>query len=261
MLSVIYLTYRPGGYDVLVDGLRNQTYQNYELICVDEIMSRQDVVLKYLKKHDIPVTYVGPSKPKCFPELPFNLINAYNTGTLQSRGDVVILLNDYIWLPPNNLEKIVDRVNELGEMTAISNAAYYSPCQKGEHMNHSISIWENSWQGQPLTGPLWVGNPFELFYAAFPFPLLLKTNGFPECYDYHRANQIVPLLEKIKEVDGSIYVDRENAGYHLDHRGWGGSLWHQAQKAGEGKLIIRENCFNLKTHKRGTLPKNDRKTT
>jgi len=257
-ISLVYLTYRPGGYDVLVDGLKGQTFTDYELICVDEMTERRDAVYDYLEKHDIPTSYVGSSKKKCFPELPFNLINAYNTGVLLSRGDVVVLLNDYIWLPPDSLKKIALCSEERGDMTMISLSAFYSPCPKGEHMDHPLSIWEKHWTGQPKGGPLWVGSPFELFYAAFPYPFLLETNGFPECYDYHKANQIVPLAKKIKEVKGNIYVDKENAGYHLDHRGWGGALWHQAAKGGMGKLIERENCFNLKEHKRGTLSENEK---
>jgi len=256
MLSVVYLTYRPGGYDMLADGLKDQTHTDYELICIDEVTERHDIVVKYLEGKDIPISHVSPSKPKCFPELPFNLINAYNTGVLLSTGDVVILLNDYTWLPPDSLERIANRVDELGDMTAISNAAYYFSCEKGECVDHPISVWEKHWVGCPPKdgwGELWVGNPFELFYAAFPYTLLLETNGFSECYDYHMGNQIVPVVNKVREVNGKLYNDVENIAYHAGHREWGGSLWHQAKKPGQGVLIQRENCFNLKTHRRGCI--------
>ena len=57
LVSVISLTYRPGGFDVLADGLQGQTYQDYELICVDEAVHRRDAVFNYLKKRGIPVSH------------------------------------------------------------------------------------------------------------------------------------------------------------------------------------------------------------
>jgi len=103
---------------------------------------------------------------------------------------------------------------------------------------------------RPPEGPLWIGEPFELFYSAFPYPLLLETNGFPECYDYHKANQIIPLLKRIRKAGGKTYTDKENIAYHAGHRGWGGSLWYQSNRRGKGILFERENCFNLREHKR-----------
>jgi len=35
--SIVFVTKRPGGYDVLLEALARQTRKDYELICVDEL--------------------------------------------------------------------------------------------------------------------------------------------------------------------------------------------------------------------------------
>lgn len=259
LISVIGLTYRPGGFDVLADGLQRQTHQDYELICVDEVVSRRGVVFNYLQRRGVKVSHVVPSKRKCFPELPFNLINAYNTGLLLSTGEVVVILNDYTWLPPNCLEQFAKQAERLRSKTCISGVAEVYVGRGPEDLNGNISVWSKHWNGSPEDNEHvwafdWVPTVFELFYSAFSYDLLQEINGFPECYDYHPANQINPLMKKVREVGGGFYVDIDNVCCMVEHRRWGGPLWHQAQKKGMGTLVERENCFDLKTHVRGILP-------
>lgn len=39
--SIIFVTKRPGGYDVLFEAFARQTSKDYELICVDELAPRR----------------------------------------------------------------------------------------------------------------------------------------------------------------------------------------------------------------------------
>lgn len=259
LISVVFLTYRPGGYDLLVDGLKNQTHQNYELICVDEVVERQDEVIRYITEHGVHISHVVPSKAKCFPELPHNLINAYNTGVLLSKGDIVIILNDYAWLQPNCLQKFAEREDMFKDRTCISGIGKMYDIREPDNWGGTTSVWNKPWRGTPEENGCywrftWVPEVFELFYSAFSYGFLQEINGFRECYDYHRANQINPLIEQVKKVGGNFYVDTTNVCHMLLHQKWGGPLWHQGSKEGEGKLVERENCFDLRTHVRGTLP-------
>jgi hypothetical protein len=49
LLAIIYMTKRPGGYDVLLSSLARQTDFRYELVCVDELLGRhREVVVSHL---------------------------------------------------------------------------------------------------------------------------------------------------------------------------------------------------------------------
>lgn len=263
--SVIYLTYRPGGYDMLADGLAHQTCQDYELICVDERVDLHDARRKYLLDHNVKVGAISQAKKKCFPETAFNLINAYNTGVLLSRGEYIIIMNDFTWLPSDALARFADTYTDLDPyITVISGSADYSLTERRPrlgYINDPITVWDKPWYGNPEAngyahGDIWTGDPMELFYTCFPYSLLVRMNGFPECYDNHKANQVVPTYEKILHAEGKVTNDRENLCFMIHCREWGGGLWHQSKKESRGNttLNIRENTFDLKSHIRGTLP-------
>jgi hypothetical protein len=44
--SIVFVTKRPGGYDVLLEALARQTNRNYELICVDELADHRAHAVK-----------------------------------------------------------------------------------------------------------------------------------------------------------------------------------------------------------------------
>ena len=71
--SIIYPTYRPGSFDMLVDGLKNQTHQDYELIIVDDFKEdRMQLIDDYMVENGIETRFIGRSKPKCFPKTTIN---------------------------------------------------------------------------------------------------------------------------------------------------------------------------------------------
>jgi len=251
-VSLVFITYRPGGIDILADSLQNQTFKDYEL-------NRRDKVKRYLKRKGIPVSYVGPSKPKCFPDVSFNALNATNTGFLLSTKEIVVKFDDYQWFPPDWLEKIA-RHSKLFE----ENYCVVLPGQMWENSRPRndkglISVWKRHWKGSPEENGCsksftWVPEGFELACTAFPWKLLAAMNGVPECLDAFAAHPLEPLLKRFNTAGGKVYVDRENFMHIIDHRQWQpAELWHQAKRKGAGSTIYleRENCFDLKTHIRG----------
>ena len=98
-ISIVVPTMRIGGLDVLVSGLLRQAFKDFELVLVDGVKnSRPDV----FSGRDIPfhVTHVEPiGNP-----FPVNSFCRYaNTGIVHARGDVVLFLTDYTWLPPDGV--------------------------------------------------------------------------------------------------------------------------------------------------------------
>lgn len=111
-LSVIFITNRPGGMDILFNTLKNQTYKNFELIIVDdynnrhvnrykevyELANKSNIFLKY-HKSNVRHTYVNPK---------YRICSSMNDGLLQANGDLVVMMQDYCWIPENIFQVIVD---------------------------------------------------------------------------------------------------------------------------------------------------------
>lgn len=267
--SIIYLTYRPGGIDVLADSLANQTVKDYELIVVDNYsMDRRAAVKSYLKKRGIPVAYVGQSKPHCFPELVSGYIprlekepgvmNAMNTGLLLSTKEVVIILTDYIWLAPDWLERITRHADLLRQNYLIVLGGQMWENEIPRNNQGIISVWEKEWKGSPEENGcwksfFWMPEGYEFSCTAVPWTLLEAINGFPECLDAYMAHPLDPIIKKMQDAKAKVYVDRGNLTHMINHREWQpAELWHQAKRQQpKASVISRENCFALKKHVRG----------
>lgn len=97
-LSVVVPTNRVGGIDIVMSGLRAQTFRDFELVVADGVPGRD--VREHVQGSDFPIA---------FAEVPDGLIRcAYckhvNAGLAAARGEVVLLISDYSQLPPGSLE-------------------------------------------------------------------------------------------------------------------------------------------------------------
>lgn len=102
-LSVIYPTNRLGGFDMMIDCLKNQTYKDWELIVIDDYPDRN--LRDYISEQGIPITYYGKSKEKTYGDTPYPFSNVFNSGLLQATGDIVVFFQDYQWIHPDSLER------------------------------------------------------------------------------------------------------------------------------------------------------------
>lgn len=261
-LSIIYLTYRCGGFDILADSLINQTYKKYELIIIDDYkIDRRETVRKYLTSKHIYPKYIGPSKPKCFPELAYNISNAINTGIILSTKEVIVVITDYQWFAPDCFEKIAKREYLLRNRTCIVLPARTWESSSPRNNNGIITIWEKEWKGFPLENNCieqvpWIPEGWEFAFTAYPGNVLTDLNGFPEYLDCYAAPPLEPLLEWINKGNAKPYVDTNNFMHAINHREWQpAELWHQARRTPKGstQFTKRDNTFNLKTLPRGKV--------
>eukprot|EP00741_Cyanophora_paradoxa_P003844 tig00000718_g3738.t1 len=115
ILSIVFVTKRPGGYDVLFNSLAAQTSQDYEIVIVDELAAyRGTAVMEMAKEKGIPCLGVIPSRPKSV-ELKgtkFGIYKALNTGLLLISGEIVTILMDFSWVPPRFVERTIEFYRE-----------------------------------------------------------------------------------------------------------------------------------------------------
>jgi len=98
-LSLIVPTMRMGGLDVLLSGLAQQTFRDFELVLVDGVKPWRNA--PELEQFDF-VRHIEPTNNP----FPIQAFSAYaNTGLLAARGEIVMFSADYTWYPPLCLER------------------------------------------------------------------------------------------------------------------------------------------------------------
>lgn len=255
MFSIIYRTYRPGGFDLLADTLKNQTIQDYELIVVDDYkIDRKKTVKDYLEDNKVNIAHVVPSKKKCFPELAYNQNNQINTGLLLSQGDIIIIYDDYSWMPPDYLKKFLNHKDKFKQNYCIVSIARMWKNNRPRNNEGLISVWDPMMVGSPeknvdcLFDFWFVPELYEVDGTAYPIGLLEEMNGFPECYDAYGSGLWKAFFNRAGDK-AKYFVDKNIVAETINHRGWEPDwLWHCTKIPPKGSTVFveRENCFNLK---------------
>lgn len=111
-ISVVVPTMRVGGLDVLCAGLAGQTFRDFELVLSDNVGPR--VGLMDLRAapgfvHTVPEGNEFPLAQFC---------RTSNEALVHARGEVVFMMVDYTWLPPNTLAEHAKFHRENPEKTA-----------------------------------------------------------------------------------------------------------------------------------------------
>ena len=237
-LSLIYFTYRPGGFDMLANSLAKQTYKNYELIVVDDCPGRN--LTKYLEDKGIPVAWYGPSKEKTYPDTPFNQVNAINTGIIHASGSLTILIEDYIWLAPDSLEKWNTVYNAMPNAVLTMTAAVVWGYKPPELIS-DVTVWKSEFNGdfsKCKLKSLWVAgiyddNPWDWYYSAVPMDAWRLMNGVDERFDYWRGYPGQYFARQCRMNGLHFYLDISHVVHVIDHQGWDfgdKKKWHISQK-------------------------------
>jgi len=244
--------------DMIAQSLAQQTYDNYELIVVDDMPGRN--LTTYFKDMNIPLRYYGPSKKKCYPDTPFNQVNAINTGILQATGDITVLIEDYAWLRPGSLERWCETFTEKDAGTLVSGVGEYWNYKPPEKID-----WIEAWN-EPFAGDTskctrlgtWRPTEFEFFYSGIMMEAWEAMNGMDERLDYWNTFPALIWIPTCKAAGFQFYVDEKNVIDLIDHRKWsvgGDELWwinntYRGDPVKSATDIqwntVAPNCFNLK---------------
>lgn len=122
-VSVCCVTTRPGGIDVLLAGLKNQEFDDFEVVLVDaHFHRRRDVVADYFAKAQIALRHVPPR----LQNFPLDSVPQYrNTAIAKASGELLVWLVDYSFLPPGGLRAHWDVYEKHDKEVAGMGAHWY----------------------------------------------------------------------------------------------------------------------------------------
>lgn len=218
MISIIFVTNREGALEVLHENLKRQTHKDFEVIVADELYGQRTYPANtYRVKHFLP-------RPKESGDV-WNLNKAYNDALSKVEGELVVFLQDFIWIPSNGLERFWE-IFELYPDDLVTGVGH-----KALHGLEGISETDERVFGEPGLSP---GNEshFEFNYASCPTSKLVPLDEDMDQY-YGGENQVFALKTKAR-----IWIDRSNRciGYSQEECGGRPEDWEE-KHSNKGPLL------------------------
>ena len=216
-ISVVYVTARRGGLDILRDNLKKQIFRNFELIVVDALAKeRIGEATFFLGEICKPVHYFG-EPPKEDGDV-WALNKAYNEAFRHCSGELVVSIQDYIWIPADGLQKFWDRYQETKDwvsgvghkavlpiLNPIDNLRTFESLIKPEGISEMDTRIDGDTSFVETNYSF-----FELNYAALPLNDVKAIGGMDERYDKGYSCDNVNLALRAFLHGAKFYLDKSN---------------------------------------------------
>lgn len=229
MISIVTVTNRYGGIDIMYNNLRKQTHKDFEWILCDELYDeRKQEVADYVSGIKLKHIKPRPKRDDCV----WNLARAYNDALRVSEGDLVVVVDDYIWMQPGAILRFLEVSRDKGR-AMITGVGHKAPYPEVWNSKGKITIFKEPYRSTPqgiieqdtrIDGRTHVEEVnhsfFELAYSAFPMSLVKEIGGFDEDTDTQYCGQDRNFALRCSLVGAPTYMDRANQNIGLFHQGF-----------------------------------------
>ena len=242
-MSVLLMTYRPGGLDVALSGLSRQDYPGeWEVVMVDELQpskARREALRLALDRWPVPQLRHVRNERSIYPRC--STSRAHNQGIVSAEGDIAIWMADYMAVRPDFVRQHAALHQALGAGYVVNGALYPSWAPRldralgpppldpfDEKLHGRVSIFEHPFEAHsawllPLMGKthavdddpdkiceneLWARTILGLDYASMHFPDGVVDQGY-----YFMKHDSVGL-DLLRRVQGG---DEQYDGLHACH--------------------------------------------
>lgn len=196
MVTVIIPTYkRANNIEKAINSVLNQTYEDFELIVVDDndkdTIYREEMIKTMQKYSDNEkVKYIKHEKNK-------NGAAARNTGIKEARGDYITFLDDDDYFMPNRLEILVETL----EKEKRYNGAYTETVlvKNGKIVGGSNAKKSGNLKNELLLNEFSFGTGSNMFFRA---DALKSINGFDEKFLRHQDIECMIRFLRENEIIG-----------------------------------------------------------
>ena len=234
-VSVLYISNRFGGLDILKSSLDRQTFKDFELVFIDGLYDkRKHEVAEYFKESNYPVRHLPePKKPEgAIMALTF----AINEGFRNCSGELLVLLQDFIYVPSTGIEKYfkIHQEKPKAFITGISHQYYYPSKEDIVYPEGLITLFDKDYTKKPdilcWTDPRAAhGNlirdshpiEWETNWAACPMSAIKHLGGVDESYAYNGFNfDNVNLSQRAAFLGYEFVLDPSNEVWCFRHDNW-----------------------------------------
>lgn len=198
-ISVVCVTNREGAHTFLLEQLQKQTFKDFEVIVADD----------YAGEISSQVNWFKPRAK--LPGDAWNLNKAYNDCLDKVKGELIVFLQDFIWIPANGLERFWE-LHELFPDDLISGCGH-----KALNGIEGISEIDERVFGEGVTP----GNysHYELNWASAPAKIGIRFN---EEMDKNYGGENHYYAQEAIKKGSRIYIDHENRCIGLSQEFCGG---------------------------------------
>ena len=212
MVSVISASKRPERLEITKKCLDRQTSKSFEWIIVAP--QKEFITLNRLYGHEDNIKVLG-DPPKREEDV-YALNKAINAGIKASKGSLLVLLQDSIWIAPDALQKfwyhftnnpyacvsgVGDQYDELDENGKPVHKIWLDP-RKRTDLGSFYECLPQDW---------------EINYASLPKHLIYEIGGWDEEMDIHYAWDNVAVSYRLAEVGAKFYLDQTNESFSYVH--------------------------------------------
>lgn len=226
LVSIITPTIRKGFWNIMAHNISKQSYKNIEWIVVDGYKEdRSKEMEKACKKWGVNFKYLR-EKPRDA-KRNYSLVNANNTGWMNAKGELLVWLQDFVLMPENGIERMVDIYLHNPTALIAPVDVYYHPkikpdVESEDWFNGELDVvgdfhWENV--RNKHYGLKFTDNPFdfEMNYCAIPKKVVQLLNGWWEFIDDGLGYDNTDIATRAQVLDCPIIIDAENKATCLDH--------------------------------------------
>lgn len=217
-VSLLLITARPGGMDILRANLRRQLEKPHQVVLVDALYDqRREAVRVYFD--GLKVSHI-PDPPK---ERLCNIEVALNEGVRRCQGDLIVFLQDYVWIPRHGIRRFVraQRANGPCLVSGVGNVG--SEPSEVADSSGLISVFGRDYGDMP-EGVSWADpritmergvirchpGEWELNWACAPREAIEAIGGFDETYGDGWAWGNVDFAYRAHHIGYDTYVDMDN---------------------------------------------------
>lgn len=218
-ISVIFVTNRKGYGEILDDNIARQTFRDFEVIIADD---------NYENKYGITSKRFKPRQKNEGDA--WNLNKAYNDAIAKAQGELLVFLQDFIWIPDDGLQKFWDIYQKYPTawVTGVGN--------KAEHGLEGISEPDRRMEGPQGVHMIdhWQV-PWEMNWASAPRKDFPK---FDERMDAFYGGENLYISHKAALEGAMFFIDRTNQciGYSQAECGGRPANWEELHCNKNGRL-------------------------
>lgn len=200
-VSVITPTIRKEGLDLVKKALDGQDYNDFEWL-IGSPFDPEIPGAKWVKDE-----FGGGF---------WSLNRIYNKLFKEAQGNIIVTLQDFIWIPPDGIEKFVDNINMVGGIHTGVGDQYSSIDKYG--IPHK-KVWEDPRRTnfRVSMSPTFFNN-CEWNWAAFEREKIFLIGGMDEQLDFLGfGGDQFQVCDRWHDVGETFYIDYSNESYTLRH--------------------------------------------